>query len=187
MIYPPLEESEASANVLADPCRPTSLCSTWRYIRAHALAPFGKKLTNGSFRPDAFKSDAGSLWSLEGARLWNEAQNQANGNQAIGGTFRSGLSLKNQLELLSETRLLRLELQDDSLQLFQYVLGLGIPGVLLTAVYMTLTLKAWITSRQQNKRRTELRRQADAETLRQARSGQQMRLLTPQQCHILDN
>ena len=46
MMYPPSAESEASANVLADPCLPTSLCSTWRYIRVHALTPFGKKLTN---------------------------------------------------------------------------------------------------------------------------------------------
>ena len=75
MMSPPSEESEAAANVIPDPCRPNSLCSTWKYIRANALDPFGRKLTNGSFRPDAFESDAGSLWSKEGARLWNEAQN----------------------------------------------------------------------------------------------------------------
>ena len=186
MMYPPSEESEAAANVISDPCRPTSLCSTWRYIRTNALDPFGRKLTNGSFHPDAFESDAGSLWSKEGTRLWNEANNQATGNQALGGTYMSRMSLKNQLELLTETRFLRLELQEDSLQLFRYVLGLGIPGVLLTAVYMTLTIRAWLISRRQHRRRVQTRRQADDELLQQARAGQQMRLLTAEQCQRLD-
>ena len=98
----------------------------------------------------------------------------------------SQLSLKNQLELLTETRFLRLELQDDSLQLFRYILGIGIPGVLLTAVYMTLTMRAWLMSRRRHRHRTQTKPQQDEEILRQACAGQQMRLLTAEECNRLD-
>ena len=115
---PPSISSEAATNLLPDPCRPTSLCSTWKFIRKYAIDSFGKKLANGSFQPDAFVSDAGSLWSKEGARLWNDAQRLAKGNQALGGTYLNWLSFKNQLDLLTETRMLRLELNDDKPNFF---------------------------------------------------------------------
>ena len=136
--------------------------------------------------PTLLKSDAGSLWSKEGSRLWNDAQHLAKDNQALGGTYMSRLSFKNQLDLLTETRFLRLELQDDSIRLFRYVLALGIPGVLLTAVYMTLTMRACLLSRRRHRFRKQAKRQQDDEILKNARSGQQMRLLSEEECRMLD-
>ena len=125
------------------------------------------------------------MWSKERGRLWNDAQNLAKDNQSLGKTYMSRLIYKTELDLLTETRFLRLELQDDSIRLFRYILGLGIPGVLLTAVYMTLTMRTWYRSRKQNRLRKKLKRQQDDAILRAARPGQQVRLLSEEDCRRL--
>ena len=178
MLSPPSERSETTENLIADPCLP---CITWKFARKYLLKEFSKKLTNGSFKPDAFQSDEGSMWSKEGGKLWNNAQQLAKDNQAIGETYLSWLIYRSKLDLLTESRFLRLELQDGSDHIFRYVLGLGIPGVLLTAVYMTLNMRTWYRSRKQNRLRKQVRRQEDDEILRAARPGQRVRLLSDEE------
>ena len=94
---------ETIANFKADPCLPTSLCSTWKYARQILIDGFAKKLTNGTFRPNAFVSDENSMWSIEGGKLWSDAQNLAKDNQALGLTYMSRLIYKTELDLLTET------------------------------------------------------------------------------------
>ena len=178
MLSPPSERSETTENLIADPCLP---CITWKFARKYLLKEFSKKLTNGSFKPDAFQSDEGSMWSKEGGKLWNNAQQLAKDNQAIGETYLSWLIYRSKLDLLTESRFLRLELQDGSDHIFRYVLGLGIPGVLLTAVYMTLNMRTWYRSRKQNRLRKQVRRQEDDEILRAARPGQRVCLLSDEE------
>ena len=95
------------------------------------------------------------------------------------------LIYKAELDLLAETRYLRLELQDDSMTLFLYVTGLGIPGVLLTAVYMTLTMRTWYKTRKNTRLRKQLKRQEDDAILRAARPGQRVQVLSAEQSSLL--
>ena len=142
-------------------------------------------MTNGTFRSDAFASDENSMWSKQGGQLWNEAQNLAKDNQALGETCMNQLIYKAELDLLAETRYLRLELLDDSTMLFLYVIGLGIPGVLLTAVYMTLTMRTWYKTKKNTRLRKQLKRQEDEAILRAARPGQIVQVLSAEQSSLL--
>ena len=184
MLAPP-RRSEIVSDLQADLCTPTSLCGTWKHLRKYVSGEFARKLTNGTFRPGAFASDENSMWSKQGALLWNEAQKLAKDNQALGPTYMNQLIYKANLDLLAETRNLRLELLDDSTMLFLYVIGLGIPGVLLTAVYMTLTCRTWYKTKKNTRLRKQLKRQEDEVILRAARPGQKVQVLSAEQSNLL--
>ena len=165
ILSPPSLLTEAAADITSGPCLPDTICSTWKFARKYVLQEFSKKLTKGDFQPDTFKSDEGGLWSKEGASLWNDVQQLATDNQALGEKFMSRLVYRRELDLLTQTRFLRLELRDGSVRLFRYVLGLGIPGVLLTAVYMTLNMRTWFMSRKRNRLRKLVQKKCDDEIL----------------------
>ena len=186
MLSPP-GRLEPVPGLKTDPCSPTSLCGTWKHTRQFVTDNFAKRLTNGTFRPDAFTSDENSMWSTQGGQLWLESQNLAKNTQVLGPTYMNQLIYKANLDLLAETRYLRLDLQDNSTSLLLYVLCLGIPGVLLTAVYMTLTMRTWYKTGKNTRLRKQLKRQEDEAILKAARPGQRVQVLSAEQSALLQD
>ena len=186
MLTPPTD-LEPVTNLVPDLCAPTSLCGTWRHFRNFVSREFSKKLNNDTFRLGTFKSDTDSMWSKQGAKLWSEAQNMAADKQQLGPTYLAQLQMKTTLSLLAETRNLRLEQLDNSAMLWVYVLGLGIPGVLLTALYMTLTCRTFWKTRKNTQLRKRLRREEEEEILRVARPGLQLKIIPKEQGRLLNN
>ena len=186
MLSPP-RRAEAVPGLKADPCLPTSFCGTWKHTRQFVTDKFAKKLINGTFRPNAFISDENSMWSAQGRQLWVESQNLSKDNQALGPTYMNQLIYRANLDLLAETRHLRLELQDNSMALLLYVLCLGIPGVLLTAVYMTLTMRTWYKTGKNTCLRKQQKRQEDDAILKAARPGQRVQVLSAEQSSQLND
>ena len=109
----------------------------------------------------------------------------AKDKQQLGPTYLSQLHVKTTLSLLAETRNLRLEQLDNSAMLLIYVLGLGIPGVLLTALYMTLTCRTFWKTRKNTRLRKRIRREEEQEILRVARPGLQLKVLPREQSRLL--
>ena len=185
MLTPPAV-LEPVANSVPDLCTPASLCGSWRHYRNFVSREFSKKLNNGSFRLGTFQSDADSLWSRQGAKLWLEAQNIAADKQKLGPTYLAQMQMKTTLSLLAETRNLRLEQLDNSAMLWIYVLGLGIPGVLLTALYMSITCRTFWKTRKNTQLRKRIRQEEEREILRAARPGLQLKVV-PEKGRLLNN
>ena len=186
MLTPPAS-LEPVTNPAPDLCTPASLCGTWKHYRNFVSREFSKKLDNGSFRLGTFPSDTDSLWSRQGAKLWLEAQNVASDKQKLGPTFLAQMQMKTTLSLLAETRSLRLEQFDNSAKLWIYVLGLGIPGVILTALYMSLTCRTFWKTRKNTQLRKRIRQQEEREILQAARPGLQLKLVPKEHGRLLNN
>ena len=186
MLTPPVE-LEPVSNLIPDLCAPDSLCGTWRHFRNFVSREFRKRLNSGTFRLGTFKLDTDSMWSEQGAKLWSEAQDMAAGKQQLSPTYLAQLQMKTTLSLLAETRNLRLEHLDNSAMLWVYVLGLGIPGVLLTALYMTLTCRTFWKTRKNTQLRKRIRREEEREILRVARPGLQLKVIPKEQGRLLNN
>jgi len=169
----------------ADLCSPSSLCASWKHFRQYVSKGFVKKLTNGSFRLDAFKSDEGSLWSKQGAKLWADAQKVASDDQRLGSAYLSQLQYKSTLTLLAEMRNTRLELLDNSTLLFIYMFGLGVPGVLLTIVYMSITCRTWYKTKLNTRLRKRFKREEEQAILKAARPEMKLRMVTSEQDSLL--
>ena len=186
MLTPP-SSLELVTNPAPDLCTPASLCGTWKHYRNFVSREFSNKLDNDSFRLGTFPSDTDSLWSRQGAKLWLEAQNVASDKQKLGPTFLAQMQMKTTLSLLAETRSLRLEQFDNSAMLWIYVLGLGIPGVILTALYMSLTCRTFWKTRKNTQLRKRIRQQEEREILQAARPGLQLKLVPKEHGRLLNN
>ena len=63
--------------------------------------------------------------------------------------------------------------------------GLGIPGVLLTIVYMSITCRTWYKTKLNTRLRKRITREEEQAILKAARPGMKLRVLTREQDSLL--
>ena len=141
---------QRGGEILKDPCTNGSSCSSWGFFRT-VIAPFLASLKAEEFQLGTFKDDKDSLWSAEGSRLYQLAMSQAEDHQELGLTFLSRLIYKSQLDSLTQLRHSRLELNQQLDKMLYLSVGLSLPSILLSILYLSIHLR-WAIKNQNEKR-----------------------------------
>ena len=141
---------QRGGEVEGDPCAEGSSCATWGFFRT-VIAPFLASLKAEEFQLGVFKDDKDSIWSEEGARLYKLAMSQAGDHQELGMTFLSRLLYKSQLDTLTQLRHSRLELNHQLNKMLFLSVGLSLPSILLSILYLCIHLR-WAIKNQNEKR-----------------------------------
>ena len=150
-LFPPGDEAlESGEELLEDPCKEDNSCASWGFFRT-ILAPFLASLKSDTFGMATFPDDKDSLWSVEGARLHKLAMARADDQQELGLVFVTRLIYKAQLETLTQGRLTRLELNKQLDKMLYLSVGLSLPSILLSVLYLSIHLR-WAIKAQREKR-----------------------------------
>lgn len=149
LLFPPkLPAKAASPPLSADPCDSNSDCVSWRFLRMVA-APFLAALKGPGVALDKFPTDEASLFSVEGAKLYRLALSQAADSQHVDQPFLLRMVYRSQLDSLLQDRYARVEMQVSLSRMLWLSVGLALPSVLLSSVYLLIHLRWAIVNRRE--------------------------------------
>ena len=143
---PPIQP--ASPPLSADPCDAESECMSWSFLRM-LVAPFLAALKGPNIGLDQFPDDSSTLFSTEGAKLYRLALTQAPDSQQLDQPFMLRLIYRSQLDSLLQSRLARVEMQSSLAQMLWLSIGLALPSVMLSCVYLLVHLRWAILNRRE--------------------------------------
>ena len=149
LLFPPkLPAKAASPPLTADPCNGNSDCVSWRFLRMVA-APFLAALKGPEVALDQFPTDEASLFSVEGAKLYRLALSQAADSQRLDQPFILRMVYRSQLDSLLQNRYARVEMQSSLSRMLWLSIGLALPSVLLSSIYLLIHLRWAIVNRRE--------------------------------------
>ena len=149
LLFPPHPPAEAAAPPLSDdPCTSESDCVSWRFLRT-IVAPFLAALKGPEVALDRFPKDDTTLFSVEGAKLYRLALSQASDSQHLDNPYLLRLVYRTQLDSLLQIRYARVEMQSSLSQMLWLSVGLALPPVLLSSIYLLIHLRYAIANRRE--------------------------------------
>ena len=112
-------------------------------------APFLAALKGPGVALDKFPTDEASLFSVEGAKLYRLALSQAADSQHVDQPFLLRMVYRSQLDSLLQDRYARVEMQVSLSRMLWLSVGLALPSVLLSSVYLLIHLRWAIVNRRE--------------------------------------
>ena len=149
LLFPPRSPATAVHPPLsADPCDGESDCVSWRFLRMIA-APFLAALKGPEVALDQFSNDDTTLFSVEGARLYRLALSQAPDSQRLDHPYLLRMVYRTQLDSLLQIRFARVEMQSYLSRMLWLSVGLALPSVLLSSIYLLIHLRWAVVNRRE--------------------------------------
>ena len=149
LLFSPQPPAKTAAPPLSDdPCTSESECVSWRFLRTIA-APFLAALKGPEVALDRFPKDDTTLFSAAGAKLYRLALSQASDSQRIDNPYLLRMVYRTQLDSLLQIRYARVEMQSSLSQMLWLSVGLALPSVLLSSIYLLIHLRWAIVNRRE--------------------------------------